>query len=86
MWFGCCAEFDTIAVNPFWVNDAEVTIRGSFNNPFTHATALNLVATGRVDVDSMVTDRIPLERLGDAMVPGNFPGSMKVTIMPGIQS
>jgi L-iditol 2-dehydrogenase len=84
MWFGACPQGETLPVEPFWINDAEVTIRGSFNNPFTHATAVALVASGRVDVDALVTDRIPLERLGSALDLANFPGSMKIAIMPGM--
>ena len=86
MWFGCCSKFDSIPISPFWVNDAEITIRGSFNNPFTHSIALNLVASGRVNVDAMVTDRIPLDRLLEAMDHRNFQESMKVMIMPGLSS
>ena len=85
MWFGCCSKFDSIPISPFWVNDAEITIKGSFNNPFTHSIALDLVSTGRVNVDALVTDRIPLDRLLDAMDHGNFKDAMKVMIMPRMQ-
>lgn len=82
MWFGCCSKFDSIPISPFWVNDAEITIRGSFNNPFTHPIALELVSSGRLSVERMVTDRIPLDRLLEAMDYKNFPDAIKVTIMP----
>lgn len=86
MWFGACSQHDSIPISPFWVNDSEVTIRGSYNNPFTHSIAVNLVSAGRVNVDSMVTDRIPLARLHDAMDLSNFPEAMKVMIMPWMES
>jgi len=85
MWFGCCSKFDSIPISPFWVNDAEITIKGSFNNPFTHSIALDLVSTGRVNVDALVTDRIPLDGLLVAMDHANFKNAMKVMIMPRMQ-
>jgi len=86
MWFGCCSKFDSIPISPFWVNDAEITIRGSFNNPFSHPIALELVSSGRISVENMVTDRIPLERLLEAMDHKNFPDAIKVTVLPGMKS
>lgn len=85
MWFGSCPQGEHTTVSPFWVNDAEVTVRGSFNNPFTHAAAVALVASGRVDVATLVTDRVPLERLGAALDLANYPESMKIAVMPGLR-
>jgi L-iditol 2-dehydrogenase len=83
VWFGVCPRGESIPVEPFHVYEAELTIRGSFLNPFTHATAVSLVASGRVDVDALVTDRLPLDRLGEALDSANFPASMKIVVMPG---
>lgn len=85
MWFGSCPQRERTSVSPFWVNDAEVTIRGSFNNPFTHATALALVASGRVNVAALVTDRVPLERLEVALDLAHYPASLKIAVMPGLR-
>jgi 2-desacetyl-2-hydroxyethyl bacteriochlorophyllide A dehydrogenase len=86
MWFGSCPEGERLAVSPFWVNDAEVSIRGSFNNPFTHATAVALVASGRVNVSKLVTDRVPLEQLGAALDLANYPNAMKIAVMPWLRA
>jgi threonine dehydrogenase-like Zn-dependent dehydrogenase len=63
VWFGVPPEGQNVEVSPPWVNENEITIRGSFNNPFTHATALELVASGRVDVEAVVTDTVSLDGL-----------------------
>jgi 2-desacetyl-2-hydroxyethyl bacteriochlorophyllide A dehydrogenase len=83
LWFGSCAESDRISISPFWVNDNEITIRGSFNNPFTHAPALKLAASGRVQLDELVTDRIPLQTLEAALDLKNFPDAGKIVVRPG---
>ncbi len=33
MLFGVCEKDRNLEINPFWVNDNEITIRGSYNNP-----------------------------------------------------
>lgn len=82
VWFGVPPEGQTVDVSPFWVNENEITIRGSFNNPFTHATALDLVASGRVDVDAVVTHTVPLEGLEGALDLANFPSAGKIVVDP----
>jgi 2-desacetyl-2-hydroxyethyl bacteriochlorophyllide A dehydrogenase len=82
-WFGSCPESDRVEISPFWVNDNEITIRGSFNNPFTHAQALRLAATGRVKLDELVTDSVPLSKLEAALDLANFPNAGKIAVIPG---
>ena len=38
VWFGCAPVDGKIEVNPYYINDSELTIVGSFNNPFASAT------------------------------------------------
>ncbi len=82
VWFGSCPEADRLSISPFWVNDNEITIRGSFNNPNTHSTALNLVARGRVDLDALVTDVTSLTGLERALDLANFPHAGKIIVEP----
>jgi len=82
VWFGACPESDRVSVPPFWVNDREVTIRGSNINPYTHQTALALIERGRVHVSDLVSDRIELEGLA-TVLDGSGPTSTgKVLVKP----
>ncbi len=85
MWFGSCPPPDDVTVNPFWVNDNEITIRGSFNNPFTHAPALALAATGKVRLDPLATDRVALDGLEAALDLGNYPEAGKIIVAPHME-
>ncbi|MGO1849979.1 NAD(P)-dependent alcohol dehydrogenase [Microbacterium sp.] len=65
------------------LNANELTI--SLVNRYAHTwpTAVDLVASGRVDVASLVTHRFPLDRTADAiMLPKHVPDSVKAVITP----
>lgn len=61
MLFGVCHQDASVAINPFWVNENEITIRGSYNNPNTMSRALDLLVSGRLDAGRVVTHRYPLK-------------------------
>jgi L-iditol 2-dehydrogenase len=63
VWFGVYPESQLIDVSPYAVNENEVTICGSFNNPFTHQAAVALAASGRVRLSELVSERIALDQL-----------------------
>jgi 2-desacetyl-2-hydroxyethyl bacteriochlorophyllide A dehydrogenase len=63
VWFGVYPESQTIEINPYAVNENEITICGSFNNPFTHQAAVALAASGRVRLSELVSERIALDQL-----------------------
>lgn len=86
VWFGACPQDDRVAVAPFRVNDREITIRGSNINPFTHLTALTLIARGRVHVTELVAERIGLDALASAIDPATPSGMGKVVVHPGATS
>lgn len=65
VWFGVYPESQRLEISPYLVNENEITIRGSFNNPFTHSAAVALAATGRLRLDELISDRIPLDQLAD---------------------
>jgi len=67
-------------VSPFRINEDELRVVGSLNNPSTHVRALDLLASGRVSVEGMVTHRLALEDLELAMDLANFDAPGKITI------
>jgi len=78
--FGVYPVNEHIAVSPFRVNEDELRVVGSLNNPNTHQRAIDLIATRRVQVDSVVTHRLGLDLLAKAMDLTNFPTAGKIAI------
>jgi 2-desacetyl-2-hydroxyethyl bacteriochlorophyllide A dehydrogenase len=70
----------TVAVSPFRINEDELRVVGSLNNPSTHSRALDLVASGRVTLEGMVSHRLALEDIDLAMNLDNFSQPSKVVI------
>jgi len=63
IWFGAAAPGARSTVSPFNIYRREITVRGSFVNPFTHSRALALLATGRLQVAPLITRRVSLDEL-----------------------
>ena len=80
--FAVYPESSRISVNPFHINEHEITVVGSLNNPHTHQRAIDLIASGRVDIASIVTHELPLADLPKALEPGHFPTAGKILIRP----
>ena len=80
--FGVYPEQERLSLNPFRVNEDELRIVGSLNNPNTHQRAIDLLASGRVVLDGVITHRLGLEDLAKAMDRASFPGAGKITIDP----
>ena len=53
---------------------------GSLNNPSTHSRALELITSGRLKMDGVVSDRLPLDDLAIAMDLDNFANPGKIVI------
>jgi NADPH2:quinone reductase len=83
--FGVYPEEDRLSVSPFRVNEDELRIVGSLNNPNTHGRAIDLLAGGRISIDGIITDRLALTDLARAMDRDNFPLAGKITIDPSLR-
>jgi L-iditol 2-dehydrogenase len=67
------------------VQEHELEVTGTFRYANTWPTAIALVATGRVDVDRLVTGSYPLERAEAALTAARAdPASVKVVVRPRI--
>lgn len=65
------------------VQSYELEISGLFRYANTWPTAIDLVASGRIDLDGMVTGRYPLEETGAALTAGlRDPASIKPIVTP----
>jgi 2-desacetyl-2-hydroxyethyl bacteriochlorophyllide A dehydrogenase len=82
LWFGVPPASERMQISPYWVNDNEITIRGSFNNPLTFSRSLELIGAGRVKVGPLITDSVPLREMEAALDLNNFPEAGKILVVP----
>jgi 2-desacetyl-2-hydroxyethyl bacteriochlorophyllide A dehydrogenase len=61
VFFGVSPQDRLIQVNPFQINENELRILGSYNNPFATARAVDLLASGAVRVAELVSHRLALK-------------------------
>ncbi len=62
------------------IANRELTLTGVFRYANTWPEAISLVESRRVDLDSMVTGRFPLERTAEALDSDRTPGSVKTVV------
>ena len=66
------------------VQDREIVLTGAFRYANTWPTAIELVASGRVDLDAMVTGHYPLSDVESALTAARSdPTAVKVVVRPG---
>jgi len=80
-WFGCSPQDKTIQVNPFVINDREIKITGSFNNPYATGRAIQLLASKAVRVDNLISHKIPLENYLDVFKIFGGPDTLKLMVV-----
>jgi L-iditol 2-dehydrogenase len=75
---------DTVQLPLSYVQDRELTITGAFRYANTWPTAIRLAASGRVDLDAMVTGHYGLHDVEAALTASrDDPTSMKSIVRPG---
>jgi L-iditol 2-dehydrogenase len=79
---GVLPRGEKVPVEPFDLLFREVQLRFAFINPFTQARAADLIASGRVSVDPLISRTIPLEEAPPAIANAARSGEVKVLILP----
>ena len=82
--FGVYPQDQKIGVSPFRINEDELRVVGSLNNPHTHARAIELIASGRVSLADVVSHHVSIEDVEFAMDLGNFDAPGKIVIDLGV--
>lgn len=82
MWVGVAPPDAEVAVKPYDVFSRELTIRGSYTNPYVMDRALALLASGRLDWQTIVTHRFALENFGEAWSAHREGAGLKISIQP----
>jgi len=67
VWFGVASPELEIPIKPFEVYRKEMTIQGSFVNPYTTQDAIDLMAENKVEVEDLVTHRYELKQFDRAI-------------------
>ena len=67
---GVMPQGSTVAIEPFDILFRELRILGSFINPFTHRRAADLVASGAIALDPLITGRLDLGAFPASSGPG----------------
>ncbi len=80
--FGVVSPGQLAKISPYDVYYREVTIRGSFVNPFTHARALDLLASKQIDVMPLVTRRFALDDAPQALEAAARKDTIKILLVP----
>lgn len=71
-----------IEIEPFDILFRELRVLGSFINPFTHSRAAELISSGAVRVDKLISRTISLDEAPDAISHSAGPGEIRVLIVP----
>jgi len=67
VWFGVASPELEIPVKPFEIYRKELTIQGSFVNPYTTQDAVDLLAEDKIEVNELVTHRFGLDEFDRAI-------------------
>lgn len=81
---GVMPQGERIEIEPFDLLFREVKILTSFLNPHVHGRAAALIASGTIKVDRLISRRIGINDLPDAVANPPRPGEVKVLVMPGL--
>ena len=73
---------DDIELPVSFLQNREIWLSGVFRYANTWPLAIDLVSTGRVDLDALVTGRFPLSEAEGALTSGRLPGQMKAIVYP----
>lgn len=82
VWVGVAAPNATVAVNPYDIFRRELTIKGTYTNPFTMDRSLALLASGAIPWEALITHRLPLDRFDEAWEAHQTSAGLKVTVLP----
>ena len=82
MWVGVAPPEAEVNVKPYDRFRKELTIRGSYTNPYVMERALALLASGRIDWREIVTHRFPLGEFREAWEAHRTGAGLKMSVYP----
>ncbi len=79
---GVLPQGEKVEIEPFDILFRELRVLGSFINPFTHRRAADLVASGAIEIDKLISRRISLDEAPAVISRPAAPGEVKVLVIP----
>jgi threonine dehydrogenase-like Zn-dependent dehydrogenase len=67
---------------PYEVFFRELTILGSFTNPSTQGRAVSLIRSGRIQLEPLISHRLPLDSIEEAFGLFGKPEALKIVVEP----
>jgi len=80
---GVLSAGQKVQIEPFDLLFREVQMLFSFVNPFTQARAVQMIASGAVDVAALISRRLTMAEAPAAIANPPLPGEIKALVMPG---
>jgi L-iditol 2-dehydrogenase len=77
---GVLPKGQMVQTQPFDLLFREITLLYSFLNPFTHARATDLIVSGRIKVDPLISRVIPLAEAAETIATPARPDDIKVIV------
>lgn len=79
---GVLAPDDRVEIAPFDILFRELSLIGSFVNPFTHARAAQLIATGVIQVEPLISRRVGLAEAVGIIAAAPTKGEIRAIVVP----
>ena len=74
---------DEVALPVSFIQNREIWLTGVFRYANTWPTAIEMVSSGAVDLDVLVTGKYGLSQVEEALNAGKIPGQIKALVYPG---
>ena len=82
LYFGVCEDEVRVPLSPRRLFRDEISVCGAYTNPFTDERAVALLASGALNVEAIVSDRVPLREAESGIARARDPESLKVQLLP----
>jgi 2-desacetyl-2-hydroxyethyl bacteriochlorophyllide A dehydrogenase len=82
--FGVSGPEARVAVRPYDIFLRELTLVGSFVNPFTHQRAIEALTAGHVNPARLVSHRFSVDQTAEALRVSRTPEALKVLVQPEV--
>ncbi|HEY3267679.1 MAG TPA: zinc-dependent alcohol dehydrogenase family protein [Armatimonadota bacterium] len=82
LFFGVVSPSAVAGIKPYDIYYKELTVMGSFVNPFTHARAVQMLSEGKVQVECLISHRFPVDQFAAALETARSADAVKVIVEP----
>ena len=80
--FGVMPKGEPVAMEPFVLLTNEIRLEGAYLNPHTHVRAAELIASGRLKLDPLITRTIAIEEVPGVIAAPPGYGDVKIIAVP----